>query len=564
MTDREFFKMTALQYMIQDLTRKIKAFESDEKYIKMKVQHIKEIRALESEIKKLKRDLSKAHIEIVSVRKNWSEIFDDLEKEHKQEIEQKDREIEKLKNKNLEMARQRDAALDKLRDSKKSEYQAKSELEEAKEKIKELNIRINKDYTNSSKPSSQSPNHKAIPNGRVKSGKKPGGQKGHDHHPRKAPENVTETVYIDATEEMINNPDLRPTRKEIVKYLIRCRLVIEVTKYVTPVYRNRKNGSRVHAPFPANLKDEINYDGTVKACAFLLKDTCNVSVGKTQNYLREISGGKLNLSAGMISNLTKEFSDKTEKERNDIYLDLYTSPVMHADFTFGRVNGITGTVLICANENGAVLYQSKEKKGDEGVKGSPLEFYEGTTISDHESALIKHGSRHQECMVHVRRYLISSIENEKKLTWNHKMKEWVDESIPYRNRVTDGLEEENSEKDTELLNRYDEIIKLAEKEYNYEPPEDSFRDGYNLFRRMKEDKDDYVLFLINKSISPNNNIAERYARVYKRKNIQAMCFRSKEGVKSFCNSLSIIETLKNNDENLFIAVTDRFNKTAEV
>lgn len=121
MTDREYFKMTALQYMIQDLTRKIKAFESDEKYIKMKAQHIKEIRALESEIKKLKRDLSKAHIEIVSVRKNWSEIFDDLEKEHKQEIEQKDREIEKLKNKNLEMARQRDAALDKLRDSKKSE-----------------------------------------------------------------------------------------------------------------------------------------------------------------------------------------------------------------------------------------------------------------------------------------------------------------------------------------------------------------------------------------------------------------------------------------------------------
>ena len=62
-------------------------------------------------------------------------------------------------------------------------------------------------------------------------------------------------------------------------------------------------------------------------------------------------------------------------------------------------------VRSCANENGAVLYQSKEKKDDEGVKDSPLEFYEGTTISDHESALIKHGSRHQECMVHVRRYV---------------------------------------------------------------------------------------------------------------------------------------------------------------
>ena len=61
-----------------------------------------------------------------------------------------------------------------------------------------------------------------------------------------------------------------------------------------------------------------------------------------------------------------------------------------------------------------------------------------------------------------------------------------------------------------------------------------------------------------------NNIAERYARVYKRKNIQAMCFRSKNGVKYFCNGLSVIQTIKNRGENLFIAITNRFNKQTEV
>ena len=81
---------------------------------------------------------------------------------------------------------------------------------------------------------------------------------------------------------------------------------------------------------------------------------------------------------------------------------------------------------------------------------------------------------------------------------------------------------------------------------------------------MYETREDYVLFLKDKSVSPTNNIAERCARVYKRKNIQAMCFRSKNGVKYFCDGLSVIQTIKNRGENLFIAVTNRFNKQTEV
>lgn len=406
MTNKAFFSMTAQQYEFQRLARKVASLESGAEIVKLKNEKTNLLNYYEKNIKKLKKELELSHAETAKVCRIWFEVFEDLEAEKQKITEQMEKKIRELEKKNLEMARQRDEALDKLRESKKAEYEAKTALQEAQDKIEALNIRISKDYTNSSKPSSQNPNHKKICNGRVKSEKNPGAQKNHEHHPRKKPENITKIVEIPPTEEILNNPDLKATEKYIEKYLVSCRLVVETTKYRTQIFRNRKNGSRVHAKFPENVKDDVNYDGTVKACAYLLKDKCNVSIGNVKDFLREISNGELDLSTGMISNLTKEFSSKTNQEQNEIFLKLYSSPVLHADFTFGRVAGKQGTVLICADEDGTVLYQSKDKKGDEGVKGSPLEFYKGITVTDHEAALIKHGEKHQECLSHISRYLL--------------------------------------------------------------------------------------------------------------------------------------------------------------
>ena len=80
---------------------------------------------------------------------------------------------------------------------------------------------------------------------------------------------------------------------------------------------------------------------------------------------------------------------------SEIFLKLFSAPVLHADFTFGRMNGSQTAVMICAAGD-TILYQGRPKKGDEGVEGSPLEFYDGILVSDHEAALIKHGSKNQE------------------------------------------------------------------------------------------------------------------------------------------------------------------------
>lgn len=107
---------------------------------------------------------------------------------------------------------------------------------------------------------------------------------------------------------------------------------------------------------------------------------------------------------------------------------------MHADFTFGRMNGSQTVVMICAAGD-TVLYQGRPKKGDEGVADSPLEFYDGILISDHEASLIKHGSQNQECMAHIKRAVINSID-----TWNTLMKEWIKDAVTYWNGMHDGGE----------------------------------------------------------------------------------------------------------------------------
>lgn len=555
------FDTSALRIRLKAAEDKVKAFESGEKYVQMQEQFKAAFRGQNARIRKLEAELGKAHAQTVSVRKIWSEIFDDVYREAEAGKFALRKEIARLGQRILEVERQRDDALDRLRDKNRELYEVKAALYEAEQKIAGLTARINKNYTNSSKSSLQSPGHKTIPNGREKSGKKPGGQKGHIHHERKCME-PTEVISIPAPSIYKDDPNFKETGNIIRKQLVKLHVGVEVAEYHTPEFRNQTTGQRVHAAFPKGLKDEVTYDGTVKAFAYLLNNECYVSIGKTQNFIKEVTGGKLDLSTGLICNLSKQFSEQTKEERDGIFLKLFSAPVMHADFTFGRMNGSQTSVMICAAGD-TVLYQGRLKKGDEGVAGSPLEFYDGILVSDHESALIKHGSKNQECMAHIKRHIINSIENEKGLTWNTMMKEWIRDAVTYWNEIHDGGKEA-PEKAAELDRRYDEIMSTAGSEYEYEPPSEYFKEGYNLYKRMAEEKERYTLFLYDPSVEPDNNLAERCARKFKRKAAQVMCFRSQDGVDWFCDGLSIIQSLKAAGKNLYESVTERFNTSLAV
>lgn len=558
-----------LLFKIKLLSDRVEAFESGEQYVRMTELHRIARESDFRTMKRLKKELAQERAEKVHVRDIWFETCMDVQKECEKMLKQKDKECaRKLEEKDrlilqLQKDLQRERALREAEHEKYlrqlgEAYDAKTQLEEETEKNQELLSRLNKDYSNSSKSSSMSPNHKTIHNSREKSGRKPGGQPGHVHHGRKSQE-PTESHEIPAPEEYLEDPDFQPTGRIIRKQLVKVHVDTEVIECWTYEFRNTMTGQRVHADFPPGYTDDVNYDGTVKALAYMVNNDLYTSIDKTKAFLKDVSKGKIDISTGFICSLAKQFSDCTEEERDRIFQELMAAPVLHSDFTFGRAAGRQSAVIISATDDGRVLYQGRPKKGDEGVKGSPAEHYSGTLVSDHEAALIKHGGRHQECLAHVKRYVKGEAENEPEKTWGKKMDAWIKDSVGYWNEVNDGTKEYDKETADMYASRFMEILKTAREEYEYEPPSKYYKDGYNTYKRMEEKPEEYLLFLRDPSVPPTNNTAERFARKFKRKAHQVMSFRSQEGVDRFCDGLSVTESIKAKGGNVFEEVAARFN-----
>lgn len=553
------FELSNLRIRVRSLEKEVESFRNGEAYQKLEEKHRKEIHQMEIELRKLTEELSKSRRCEEKNQRMWEACFANYEKESAKRIQKEQQKQETLR-KDIEKQNSRQKELKAENSQQKETIKAlKKQLEEKDEIIKKLLAQINRDFENSSIPSScQGAGRKKIPNTREKSGKKPGAQPEHTHHPRPKL-TPTKKVWIQATKEITDNPDNYPTGETITKQLIKLSVKTEVIEFSTTVFRNRLTGTRIHAPFPEGCVDDVNYDASVKAIAFMLNSFCNVSLQKTADFLSNISNGSIKLSTGMICNLTKEFSDKSESERQNAIKELCEVPAINIDFTNANVLGKSGQVLIIGSPmKKSVLFIGREKKGHEGIKGTFIENYAGNITHDHDITFYKYGSSHQECHQHNIRYLKNSIEIEPNLTWNKQMLDLIRKMIHYRNSLGEN-EDFDEDKIQEFEREYDSILVIAEKEYENNPPSKYNREGYNLFLRLKDYKTSQLHFLHNRNISPENSLCERLARVFKRKQKQMMVFRSQNGLNNLCNCLSAIYSNLYKDNNLFNSIVNVFN-----
>ena len=195
----------------------------------------------------------------------------------------------------------------------------------------------------------------------------------------------------------------------------------------------KPTGTRLHAPFPAGVINDVNYGASVKALAFLLNNYYDVSIAKTKQCISDITKGIVNLSTGTICNLCSEFSASTEAERARIFSRLVHSNVLYSDATVSNINGNRKTVILCTNKE-QVLYQHVDHKGHDGLSQTPVNHFNKTIVHDHDRTYYSYGNSHQECIAHVLRYLIAAMENEPSLTWHKQMHELL-QKISTRKRI---------------------------------------------------------------------------------------------------------------------------------
>ncbi len=134
----------------------------------------------------------------------------------------------------------------------------------------------------------------------------------------------------------------------------------------------------------------------------------------------------------------------------------------------------------------------------------------------------------------------------------------VQEMIHDRNSLPED-EECDAQKVRDFENRYREILTKAKEEYEYIPASDYYKDGYNLSLRMEKYMSSHLLFLHDRRIPATNNEAERLLRKYKRKQQQAVSFRSFESIEHLCECMSMLIMMRQNENtNLFARVSQIF------
>lgn len=465
--------------------------------------------------------------------------------------------------------------------------------------------------TNSSVPPGMDPNHPTIPNNREPSEKKPGGQPGHVPHPRKDPK-ADDTIILPPPPIVQANPDEWYYIGETRKKLIRFYMGVEVIEYVAGKYRNHKTREKTHSDFPENVGHlETNYDFSVDAIVAFLHSVCNVPYDKVQEFLDEGTRGKVGkISTGKLASLEKQFSELSEQERAEIAENLFRGKTMNVDGTSIRVNGKLRQILVmCDKKN--VLYRMTGCKGDEAVKGTPAENYQGTTITDSESTFTKLGKQNQRCVVHEGRYLNRAKEDTPGLEWPREMKKLMGD-LQHRRNV--GRErEETCMKEGErkkIYAEYDAILSkgvteyfsccprlfekhlvlaekrlagvaaqygldianlphpgrgktLSDEELCPEMTTDAVKNlvkDINMLFRFMEAKDSYLLFLKDYSITPHNNDAEKAARETKTHVKPNGGMRSEEYAGYYADTASVLGTEQRNDRSRFAKLEEVFSR----
>lgn len=285
MNSQQYFQSTSLSCQLKAARQELASFRSGEAYVKLRAEYESILREQRLTIKKLQKERDGFSFSRKEITRQWMEVLEDLQKEHEKETAKLKKTIAELldivaslKNLNDELDKKRKKALAHY-------YETASKLEDAQGMIVKLTAQANRDYENSSLPSSKCIGRKKITNNREKTGRKPGAQSGHPHHPRKRME-PDATIKIASEEKWEGDPGYIPTGNIVSRQVIGVCVTPVVTEYQTMGFYDKKKGRNVHAAFPAEVTDDVNYDGSIKAFLFLLNSRCNVSMEKTAQFVQ--------------------------------------------------------------------------------------------------------------------------------------------------------------------------------------------------------------------------------------------------------------------------------------
>lgn len=436
---------------------------------------------------------------------------------------------------------------------------------ELNQTIRELKEQLNKNSQNSSKPPSSDGFKKPAPKSlRKPSGKKAGGQKGH--------QGTYLTVAADPDDIIGHMPSTcdgcphygicwdtacvaakRHVIDAVVAVSITEHQVLEVPACI--LYGDTRKGE-----FPADVNSAVQYGENLQALAVALNTVGAVSVKRTHEILSGVFG--IPISTGTINSMVGRcagcLSDTVEKIRQKTA----ASGLGHFDETGTRVDKKLWWVHNASNCEYTHLAISP-KRGSKGMdQCGVLPEFHGIAMHDCWASYWNYPDmQHAVCCAHLLRELSGIHENHPEQEWPPgfidlllKMKKAKEKAI------RDGKETLSYYYLHKFGQEYDRLIKLAREE-NPLPETTGKKRGRKkkgkilaLVERLAKYKASVCLFIHNFMVPFDNNQAERDLRMIKVKTKVSGCFRTEEGAREYLKIMSYIGTARKQGYNAYEAI----------
>lgn len=429
-------------------------------------------------------------------------------------------------------------------------------------RIQALEDRLNKDSHNSSKPPTSDGLKKGHKHGlRHKSGKKNGGQEGHEGH-RLEPVADPKQIVVHAVvrchhcQAVLEGVAVEKYEKRQVFDLPE-KMELEVTEHRAEIKNCPQCGAVNEGEFPEGVTQETQYGPRVRAQMVYFNNYQFVPLERTAEIMADLYHQPV--SEGSVWAAVQEVARQVAPEMEQIKEHLIqTEEAVHFDETGARVKGklnwlhSMSTALV-------TFFVIHPKRGSEAMDQiGILPKRTGSCIHDYWKPYLKYTqAKHGLCGAHLLRELTFLVENYQQ-TWAEAMIQLLTE---IQKAVTAakalGQEAFSPEQLTDFRNRYDQIV--AEGLSANPPPErteESARrrgrvkqtPSKNLLDRLRDHPEKILAYMYDFDVPFDNNQAERDIRMAKLKQKISGCFRSDDGSTAFCQVRSYISTAHKNEQ----------------
>ena len=442
-----------------------------------------------------------------------------------------------------------------------------STVEQLQARVQELEDRLAKNSSNSSKPPTsnglKSPKTKSL---RQSSGKNPGGQEGH------AGKGLAQ----------VSNPDMVVTHtpsncagcgsdlSNVSGTTAEQRQVFDIPQPKINVTEHRVEekqcpccGEQTRASFPENVKGPVQYGERVRALIAYFSHEHFIPVDRVCEIFKDIFG--VSISPGTCANVDKQLYANLEVFESGLKTYLIAAKVLHFDETGMKCEKKLHWVHVASSQT-ATYYMLHAKRGQEAMEAAGiLPHFQGTGVHDHWVPYFAYNQvKHGLCNAHHLREL-TFIYEQKKEDWANRMQDLlVQANLEVEKHAEHG--KLPPEIIMQIEQTYSQILEEGFAHHSFLPPlpvpeekkrgRQKQREGKNLLNRLKDKRDCVLRFIHDFSVPFTNNQGERDIRMVKLKQKISGTFRALHSGQIFFRARSYISTARKQGWNIWDSLAD--------